>query len=117
MLSWELRCRHISAIATHTPDSDSQSPTDFDVGTTKKYHPATVHQQEFTPSPPQFHFIASTRCFTPESPLLLTKHTSIQAIKWLQKLSSGGSGRNSCHLPKQVRETDGSNRLYPIFLV
>ena len=33
-----------SGLASHTPDFDSPSPTDFHPGTTKKYHPAaTAH--------------------------------------------------------------------------
>ena len=70
---------------------------DFHTNTTKKYQPATtVHQQELTPSSPHFHLVASTRqirstYFTSESPLTFSRHTAIQPIKWLRKLSKGSS--------------------------
>ena len=46
-----------------------------------------------TPLSPQFRLVASTiqlhsTCFTPESPLLFSRHTSIPTIKWLHGISS-----------------------------
>ena len=114
MLQRGLPGRQVPALTTHTPDSVSpvsSSPTDLHTGTTKKYHPATtVHQQEPAPLSPHFHLVASTRqirntSFTPEYPLLFTRHTSTQPIKWLQKLSNGSSSRNCPRSPKQVQET------------
>ena len=99
----------VSSLATHIPDSASSvnaAPTDFHKGTTKKYHPATtVHQQEPIPPFSHFHLVTSTRyirttCSTPESPLFSSRHTSIQSIKWLQKLSNGSSSRNPYPTPR-----------------
>ena len=119
LLPWGLPGCRVPALATHTPDSTfpvTPPPTDFHPNTTKKYHPVTtVHQQEPTPPSPHFHLVTSNRkigstCFTPESPLLFSRHTSIQPIKWLQKLSNGSSSRNSPHSLKQVQETHDPNR-------
>ena len=108
MLPWGLPGCQDSALTIHTRDSASpvsRSPTDFHTGTSKKYYPTTtVHQQEPARPFPHFRLVTSTRqihstCFSPESPIFFSRHTSIQPVKWLQKLINSSSSH--CHFCDQ----------------
>ena len=87
-----------STLASHTPDCDSPSPTNFNTGTSKNDRPATTaHQQEPVALSPCFYLVASTRqipstCSTQESLLLFFSHIcQCNPQKWFQELSNGST--------------------------
>ena len=91
---------HFQQISTHTLPRNTTQPEQ----PTNKY--AFHRRHTFNSLHPLDTYTASA----PESSLLFFRHTSMQPIKWLQKLSNDSSSRNSPHTPKQIQETHDPSR-------